>query len=198
MLGGDEGVPIKKVSQMSKKIIVLNGSPRKNGNTSALIDRFTEGARSSGHTVSRFDIQQMNMHPCIGCLKGGKDPNSPCTQKDDMEKVYPVFKEADIIVLASPLYCWSFSAQLKAAIDRLFAVMEEYGRTPEKDCMMIIAAEGNDDENIAPMISYYETLAKFLNWTDIGQLVAGGVLEIGDISGHPALDEAYKIGAGIE
>lgn len=89
---------------MSKNIIILNGSPRLKGNTAMLCDAFTEGAKSVGHTVTRFDLQKMDIHGCLGCVKGGKDTASPCVQKDDMAKIYPVYKEADIVILASPMY----------------------------------------------------------------------------------------------
>jgi len=81
-------------------------------------------AKGAGHTVSRFDLQEMDIHGCLGCMKGGRDSASPCMQKDDMEKIYPVYKEADIVVLASPLYFWTYSGQLRIAFDRLFAVAE--------------------------------------------------------------------------
>lgn len=87
---------------MSKKIVILNGSPRKNGNTAMLCVAFADGAQSSGHTITRFDLQNMNIHGCLGCMKGGRDAASPCVQKDDMEKIYPAYKDADVIILASP------------------------------------------------------------------------------------------------
>lgn len=77
---------------MSKKILVLNGSPRARGNTSMLLDAFTEGATQAGHTVTRFDLQKMDLHPCLGCMKGGRDAASPCVQKDDMLKIYPAYR----------------------------------------------------------------------------------------------------------
>ena len=84
---------------MSKRVIVLNGSPRAKGNTAELIRAFIEGAESAGHTVTCFDLQKMNIHPCLGCFGGGKDCNSPCVQKDDMDKIYPIYKDADLVVL---------------------------------------------------------------------------------------------------
>jgi len=113
---------------MSKKIVVLNGSPRHNGNTSALIEQFAKGAAEAGHTVTRFDLQSMNIGGCLGCCKGGTDPASPCVQKDDMNKIYPFYTDADIVVLASPLYYWGISGQLKTAFDRLFAECKNYNR----------------------------------------------------------------------
>lgn len=127
---------------MNKKIIILNGSPRKTGNTSDLIKAFTEGAESTGNTVIEFFLDDMNIHGCKGCFGGGKNPESPCVQKDDMEKIYPVYKEADIVVLASPLYYWTISGQLKCAFDRLFAVAEcdINCRNPKKKCILLMAA----------------------------------------------------------
>ena len=91
---------------MAKKILVLNGSPRPSGNTAALIEAFTEGAQSAGHTVVRFDLCRMKIGGCLGCCRGGKDPEAPCVQKDDMLKIYPEYRSADIVIFASPMYYW--------------------------------------------------------------------------------------------
>ena len=72
---------------MPKKIVILNGSPRKNGNTSALVQAFREGAESAGHTVTEFHLASMDIHPCKGCWGGGKDSAHPCVQRDDMEQI---------------------------------------------------------------------------------------------------------------
>ena len=181
---------------MSKKIIVLNGSPRPNGNTSALVESFAKGAREAGHEVLRFDIQGMNIGGCLGCCKGGKDKNSPCVQKDDMLKIYPDYADADIVVLASPLYYWTISGQLKIAFDRLFAIAEcDPGyANPKKDCVLLMAAEGNGYEET---IYWYERLMGHLGWTDKGKVLCGGVFNIGDIEGNPKLEEAYNLGKSL-
>ena len=153
---------------MSKKIIILNGSPRPNGNTAALIQSFTDGATATGHTVTRFDLQKMDIRPCLGCCGGGKDVNSPCVQKDDMQQIYPVFKDADLVCLASPLYYWTISGQLKCAFDRLFAVAEcdENLANPSKESVLLMAAEGNGFEET---IYWYDRLMTHLGWTDKGK-----------------------------
>lgn len=184
---------------MSKKIIILNGSPRPNGNTKALIQKFTEGAESKGHTVKCFDLQTMNIHGCRGCFGGGKDKSSPCVQKDDMLKIYPEYMAAEIVVLASPMYYWGFSGQLKCAFDRLFAVAEcnpSY-ENPKKDCILLMASEGDSKSNFEPVENYYMSLLKNLEWHNLGIVVAGGVLHIGDIEGHKALEEAKALGASL-
>ena len=109
---------------MAKNIIILNGSPRAKGNTSALTAAFTRGAEEAGNKVTEFHLSEMNINGCLGCWGGGKDPDHPCTQRDDMEKIYPEYRDAEVIVLASPLYYWFISGFLKNAFDRLFAIAE--------------------------------------------------------------------------
>ena len=184
---------------MGKNILILNGSPRLKGNTAMLCDAFTRGAESAGHTVTRIDLQKLDIHGCLGCMKGGKDPASPCVQKDGMEKVYPAYVAADIVVLASPMYYWSVSGQLKCAFDRLFAVAEcnpGYAN-PRKDCALIMAAEGDTPENWKPAVDYYVALTGFLEWKDLGHVLAGGILEAGAVAGTPALEEARAFGAAL-
>lgn len=185
---------------MSKKIIILNGSPRSNGNTSALIEQFTKGAEQNGHQVIRFDLQKMNIHPCLGCCKGGKDPANPCVQKDDMLKIYPHYVEADLVVLASPMYYWSISGQLKTAFDRLFAVAEcnpNYAN-PVKDCVLLMAAEGDSQENFEPVAHFYHALLNNLGWKDRGIVYAGGNMDAGSILQKPEqLKAAFNLGASL-
>lgn len=181
---------------MNKKIMILNGSPRRSGNTSALTAEFTRGATESGNTVTEFTLNSMNIHGCLGCCCGGRDPASPCVQKDDMSIIYPVYKEADIVVLASPLYYWTISGQLKTAFDRLFAVAEcdpDY-RNPIKQTALLMAAEGHEFEE---SLYWYDRLEKHLGWKSIGKVLCGGVMSVGDIKGREELIRAYELGKSI-
>lgn len=182
---------------MGKKIIVLNGSPRKNGNTSALVKAFRDGAESAGHSVTEFWLGGMKINGCRGCCAGGKNPESPCVQKDDMEQIYPAYKEADVVVLASPLYYWTISGQLKCAFDRLFAVAEcDPGYTnPRKESALLMAAEGNGFEET---VYWYDRFMGHIGWKDCGKVLCGGVMAVGDIEGKPELEEARKLGASIK
>ena len=182
---------------MSKKIIILNGSPRKNGNTTALTAEFTKGAEEAGNTVTEFFLGSMSINGCKGCFGGGKNPDSPCVQKDDMEKIYPVYKEADIVVLASPLYYWTISGQLKTAFDRLFAVAEcdpNY-RNPKKQSVLIMAAEGAGFEESE---HWYDHLKKHIGWHSLGKVLCGYVMQPGDIEGKKELVDAYELGKSIK
>lgn len=148
---------------MGKQILLLNGSPRRKGNTSALAEELKRGAQESGNTVCEFFLNDMEIHGCLGCFGGGKDPHSPCVQKDDMEQIYPAYRQADVIVLATPLYYWTISGQLKCAFDRLFAVAEcdpDY-RNPKKESILLMAAEGYGFEESE---YWYDRLEKHMGW----------------------------------
>ena len=187
---------VKGEFNLSKKIIILNGSPRIKGNTSALINEFARGAEEIGCEVKIFQLDKMNIHGCKGCFGGGKSPDSPCVQKDDMDKIYPVYREADIVVLATPLYYWNFSGQLRTAFDRLFAVAEcdpNY-QNPKKESVLLMAAEGYGFDDA---LQYYQNLMKHLGWTDLGHILAGGVMKVGDIKDHKELNQAYELGKKV-
>lgn len=182
---------------MSKKIVILNGSPRKKGNTSALSKAFREGAESVGHTVTEFFLDSMDIHGCKGCFGGHSGRECPCVQRDDMAQIYPAVRECDVVVLASPLYYWNMSGQLRTAVDRLFALEEGEGnllRGHGRAGVLLMAAEGHGFEDVLP---YYEHLMKHLEWSDLGHVLAGGNMNVGDIEGKPELQQARALGASI-
>lgn len=179
-----------------KKIMVLNGSPRKNGNTAVLIDRFCEGAREEGNEVKVFYLHDMNLNGCRGCFGCDKDRENPCVQRDDMKEIYDAYKEADVVVLASPLYYWHLSGQLIVALDRLLAVMRtsrDYS-IDEKEAVLLMAAGGYGFE--LP-VNYYNSLMNYLGWKNRGYICAGGVNNPKDILNSRELIEAYELGRSI-
>ncbi len=182
---------------MPKKIVILNGSPRKKGNTAALVKAFTEGAQSAGHTVTEFFLSGMDIHGCKGCFGGHSGRDCPCVQHDGMDKIYPAVKGCDVVVLASPLYYWNMSGQLRTAIDRLFALEEGDGnllRGRGRASALLMAAEGNGFEDV---LTYYDHLMEHLRWQNLGHVLAGGNCDVGDIAGKPEIQEAYHLGKSI-
>ena len=101
-----------------------------------------------------------------------------------------------MVVLASPLYYWSISGQLKTAFDRLFAVAEcdpDY-RNPPKESVLLMAAEGHGFEE---SLYWYDRLEQHIGWKSLGKVLCGGVMAAGDIQGRPELEEAYRLGRSI-
>lgn len=183
---------------MPKKIVILNGSPRRKGNTSALVQAFTEGAESSGHTVTGFFLNGMDIHGCRGCFGGHSSRGCPCVQQDDMDQIYPAVKDSDVVVLATPLYYWNMSGQTWTAVDRLFALEEGDGnllRGHGRASALLMAAEGHGFEDV---LQYYDHLMEHLHWKNLGHVLAGGNGDVGDIEGKPELQEAYELGRSIE
>ncbi len=183
---------------MGKKIVILNGSPRRNGNTSVLVKAFTEGATGAGNEVTEFFLGGMEIHGCKGCFGGHSSQACPCVQKDDMDKIYPAVREAEVVVLASPLYYWNMSGQIRTAIDRLFALEEGDGnllRGHERASALLMAAEGHGFEDV---VLYYDHLMEHLRWKNLGHVLAGGNGDVGDIQGKPELQEAFELGRSIQ
>lgn len=182
---------------MSKKIVILNGSPRRSGNTSALAKAFTRGAEEAGNTVTEFFLDGMDIHGCKGCFGGDNSRDCPCVQQDDMAKIYPAVKGADVVVLASPLYYWTMSGQLRTALDRLFA-LEEGGenllRGNGRSGVLLMAAEGSAFEDA---VTYFDHLMDHLRWNNLGHVLAGGNMAVGDIEGKREIQEAYTLGKKI-
>ena len=183
---------------MNKKIVILNGSPRKKGNTSALVKAFIDGAKSAGNTVTEFFLDNMNIRGCKGCFGGHSSNKCPCVQKDDMSKIYPKIKNSDIIILASPLYYWTMSGQLITVLDRLFALEEGDGnllRGNGKSSALMMAAEGYGFDDA---VLYYDHLTEHLKWKNLGHILAGGNRDINDISEKKEIQEAFELGKSIK
>lgn len=183
---------------MRKSIVILNGSPRKKGNTSILVKAFREGAESAGHSVTEFFLNDMSIHGCKGCFGGHSSRECPCVQQDDMNQIYQAVKACDVVVMATPLYYWNMSGQLRTAIDRLFALEEGDGnllRGHGRASALLMAAEGNGFDDV---VLYYDHLLEHLQWKNLGKVLCGGVMNIGDIVGRPEISEACELGKSIK
>lgn len=169
---------------MNQKILILNGAARKNGNTAKLVEAFADGAKSAGNQVMTFYLDSMDIHSCKGCLHAGRDSKSPCSQKDDMDKIYAEFEDADVIVFASPLYFWTITGTLKTAADRLYAELEclGYGKFPKKS-VLLMTADGGD---YSQAVTWYRTFERNLRWENLGEVLGKGKTK-----------EAYQLGASI-
>lgn len=113
-------------------VLGIYGSPRKNGNTDQLLDKALEGAESVGAQISRIYVRKLKISGCIEC--GGCDETGKCVVNDDMDTVYPLLEEADVIFLASPVFFYGITAQSKALVDRSQAMWSKrmLEKTPEE------------------------------------------------------------------
>jgi len=165
---------------MAKKIVVITGSPRKNGNSFAMTDAFIKAAEAKGHTVTRFDAALKKVdgcHACETCFKTGK----ACSFDDDFNVVAPEIEKADVVVFTMPVYWYSIPAQIKGVIDRLFSFCVAGKDIAGKQCALITCCEEDDMSVMDGVRIPYERTVALLKWKSVGEVLIPGVLNEGDI-----------------
>ena len=193
MAAGSVIISNNKKGDKIMKILVITGSPRKNGNSNTLADNFIKGAQEVGHKVVRFDSAFKNVHPCIACNKCGM--NGQCVFRDDFEFVKANIIDADAVVFATPMYYFGISAQIKAVIDRFCAINGQISK-PKKAALLMTYADTSEKE-AQPIINHYEVLLNYLGWTDIGKIIAPGVWVEGDVMNTHYPQKAYELGKNL-
>lgn len=176
------------------RIVVLVGSMRKGGNTDLLAQAFTEGARKN-NTVEIVSVADYKVNPCIGCDSCFTREGNQCFQKDDMVKIYEKLKIADIAVIASPVYFYGISAELKAIIDRLHTPMRN--EFPIKKLALLLVGAATLPELFDAIKLQYQLVLNFFHLKDAGMVLVKGVKDIGDIKKTKSLEEAYNLGVSI-
>ena len=175
------------------EIVIVTGSPHRNGTSALLADEFERGAKEAGHDVYRFNAAFEDIHPCLGCDHCGM--NGPCIQNDAIEqKLISRLVSCDLICLVTPLYYFGFSAQLKTIIDRFYS---RTGSITGKKSILMATAWNNDDWTMRALVAHYEKLVSYMNWQDAGRVLATGCGTRGMITGTRYPDDAYALGKGL-
>jgi multimeric flavodoxin WrbA len=175
-------------------ILILLGSPRKGGNTELLVEAFKKGA-AEHHHVEVVSVRDYKVNPCMGCNVCFKNEINTCAQTDDMAIIYEKMSQADMLVIASPVYFYSISAQLKAIIDRLHNPIRDTFHIRKMALLLVGAA--SLPELFDAILTEYNLCLNFFNIEDVGKVLVRGVKDKGDIKNTDALDEAYKLGQNI-
>ena len=174
-------------------ILVLSGSPRKGGNTELLAEAFAKGAAAQHH-VEIVSVRDYKVNPCLGCNACFK-ANGICAQKDDIALIYEKMSQADMLVIASPVYFYGISAQLKAVIDRFHNPIRDTFHIKKMALLLVGAA--TLPELFDAIIAEYNLCLKFFGIEDVGNVLVRGVKDKGDINNTDALNEAYTLGLSI-
>lgn len=181
---------------MSKKIVVITGSPRKGGNSFAMTDAFIRAAEAKGHIVTRFDAAMKQVggcHACETCFKTGK----ACPFDDDFNTIAPAILEADVVVFTTPVYWYSIPAQIKCVIDKLFSFCVAGKDIAGKNCALITCCEENDMSVMDGVCIPVERSAALLKWNMVGEVLIPGVLNIGDIEKTDGCQQAAALAEKI-
>ncbi len=173
------------------RISTILGSPRRNGNTAKVLGHF-ESLVAGKHEVDRIDIISHRVNGCLGCGKCRESYDEPgCVQKDDAVPIFRRMMHADAIVYASPLYCWDFSAQMKALIDRHFCLVKGYGAPDYKSFLggkrvaLLVTCDGPIEENADLIQVVFDRVSDYCRCRTLGKYIVPDCTEPGavDVAG---------------
>ena len=179
---------------MSKKIVVITGSPRKKGNSFRMTEAFIKRAEELGHSITRFDAAFLNLggcHACETCYSKGR----ACTFDDDFNKIAPAILEADAVLWSTPVYWYSIPAQIKCVLDKLFSLVVGGKEFAGKEYGVITCCEESDMSVMDGVRVPLKRSADLLKWNLVGEVAIPSVLKIGDID---ATDGALQAAALAE
>ena len=174
------------------RILVLNGSPRPNGNTKGMVEAFREGAVTAGHQVDVVDVCRLKIGGCLACEYCHTKGHGSCVQKDDMQEVYALLKEAEMLVIASPIYYHGISGQLKCVIDRFYAAAYPT-KPPHLKKVAMILSSGDANMYDGAMFSYQGDFLDYLGLENMGVFTAHG----GENGSAAKLNELKEFGMSL-
>lgn len=176
-----------------KNILIISSSPRRNGNSQLLCNQFMQGALDKGHHVDMIRIMDQNIsycRACDGCIRNG----GTCILKDDMANILDLYQKADVLVLATPVYFYGISAQMKTFIDRTYPIWQHLGK---KDVYYIISAGLGEDiveKSLGDLNGFVEHLEEY----EIkGKLYATNVMDAGLVKDQDIYKQAYEMDNSI-
>ena len=178
---------------MSKKILVLTGSARKDGNSNRMARAFADAAAAKGHDVKVIDTASLKLnfcHACQTCYKTGK----PCSFDDDFNVIAPDILAADALVFSCPVYWYSVPSQIKAVIDKMFSFV--IGEKPSffgKECALITCCEEENPAILDGVKIPFERTAALNKWTVVGEVLVPGVFSVGDIDKTDGIAQAEAL-----
>ena len=149
------------------KILILQGSPRAKGNTAWMAEEFKKAAEAAGHEVTLVDVSRKKIAGCLACEYCHGKGNGTCVQKDDMQELYPLLAEAECLVLASPIYYFTMSAQIQAAIQRFYAIWK-----PAKVKKTALLLSSHSPNVYDGAIAEYKGIISFCGYEDAGIVTA--------------------------
>lgn len=145
-------------------ILVLNGSPRPQGTTAQMVTAFADGAREKGHHVAIEVICQRKITGCLACEYCHTKGNRHCIQNDDMQEIYPLLDEAEMLILASPIYYHGFSGQLQCAVNRIYAL--DKPKKLKKAALFL--SSGDEDVYDGALYEYRKSFLEYLELQNAG------------------------------
>lgn len=179
---------------MKKKVLVISSSPRKQGNSDLLCDEFIKGAKEKGNLTEKIFLAEKKVGYCSGCGVCGS--TLKCVQNDDMEEILDKMVDADVLVLATPVYFYTMDAQMKTLIDR---TVPRYTQISNKEFYYIITAADTEKSNLEKTVEGLRgfTLDCLHGAEEKGIVYGTGAWNRGEIKNTPAMRQAYEMGRRV-
>lgn len=175
------------------EILILNSSPRKAGNSDVLCDQFAKGAKETGHSVEKTNLSEKSLSPCRACYTCMKE--HACAIQDDMAEIFAKMQAVDVIVLSSPVYFYSVSAQMKMLIDRCLVNHKSLER--KRFYYIITAADPRHEAADGTIAAFRGFLRCLPDAEEAGILYGTGTWDKGDVYKHPVFEQAYQMGKEV-
>ena len=176
---------------MAKKVVILSGSPRKEGNSDLLCDQFMDGAREAGHQVEKIVLRDKRIGHCTAC-DACQGNDGRCVLQDDMADIIEAMIRADVIVMATPVYFYTMNGQMKTLIDRTYA---RYTEIIGKDFYFIMTAAVKRKDLLERTLEGFRGFTSCLGRArEKGVIYGTGAWNAGDITKSPAMGQAYEMG----
>ncbi len=175
-------------------IVILMGSPNKNGSTAILADSFARGAAEAGHDCEIIDVCRADVHPCTGCVRCGYE--GPCAQKDGAEYIRGKLLSADMAVFATPLYYYGMTAQLKAVVDRFCSYNSSLNSRHLRSALLTVAWNA-DDWTFDALTAHYKALVRYIRFRDMGMVLGYGCGTPSMTRASQYPDQAYRLGKSL-
>ena len=177
-------------------ILMVYGSPHKNGTTHALAEAFLDGVNQKAHVIEIARLGEKQVAPCLGC-EYCKSHDGTCVHGDDMTELLPKVLAADLVVFVTPIYYFGFSAQIKAFIDRFYAVNGVLRAQTEKKAILLCAGGGKEEWIPDGILANYHTMLRYLHWESLGHVCALACHVKDQLADTAYPDAARKLGESL-
>jgi len=179
---------------MTQQVLIISASPRKGGNSDLLCDQFMKGATESGNRAEKIFVQNKKINFCLGCL-ACQGNGGTCVHDDDMEEILEKIIQADVLVLATPVYFYNMDAQMKVLIDR---TCPRYTEIANKKVYLIATSTDTGPGAMEGTINGFRAALSCYPHAEIAGIICGtGVTQVGDINGKPEMASAYEMGKNV-
>jgi multimeric flavodoxin WrbA len=173
-------------------ILIVTGSPRRNGNTEIMANTFAESAKTAGHDVTVKHLSTLKVGPCLGCQYCFTH-DGVCVQQDDMNSILKDLAETDMLVLASPIYWFDVSAQTKSFVDRMYAFAKKGFRIKSIAMLLNSGAPNVYDAAEAQL----NAICSYLKWENKGVIKIPGMIEKGSMNTSDKLESVRDFAATL-